>query len=171
MRTIITSVAIALFLVSQSSLRAEKDVKAANDTDFLIKATRGGVAEVRVSEYAAKHASNEKVREYAERLVKEHQALNNVIAKNATRLKVAVVAGLEPETREKLDKLSKLKGNDLDREYLKRMIADHEKAIKLFESESKSSTDEDLKTVAKNNLPTLRDHLKEARNLASAIKD
>lgn len=170
MKTLITSVALAV-LLSQSALGAEeKKASADQDTDFLVKAFTGGVAEVRLSEYVAKHAADEKVRDFADRLAKDHKALNTTLGENARRLKVAVVAGQEKETKDKLDKLSKLKGNDLDLEFLHCMIDDHEKAIKVFEKESKSGLDSDLKTVATNNLKILKNHLDEARSHLARLK-
>jgi len=124
---------------------------------------------LRVSEYAVRHASDERVRDFANRLVKDHQALDNTLTESAKRLKVAVAAGQEKETREKLDRLGKLKGPEVDAEYLQQMIHDHERAIALYESESNNAADPDLKAFATNNLPTLKKHLEEARNLRAKL--
>jgi len=170
MRALITSVALSLaVLVTQTTLRAEEK-KPEVDTNFVVKAFSGGVAEVKLSEYAAKHAADDKVRDFADKLAKEHKALNTTLGENAKRLKIAVVAGLERETKDKYDRLAKLKDKELDVEYLQCMIDDHEKAVKVFEQESKSGSDSDLKTVATNNLPTIKEHLKEARAHLARLK-
>ena len=77
-------------------------------------------------------ASDEKVKEYAQRLVSDHKTVNKALAENAARLKMAVMAGLDKETRTRLDMFAKLKGHELDSEYMQCMVEDHEKAIKLF---------------------------------------
>jgi len=168
MKTLVTS--LALSLVVALPLRAEEKPNVAkDDTDFLVKAVTCGTCEVRLSEYAARSAADARVKEFANKLVKDHQALNNTLSESAKRLKVAVVAGQEKETREKLDKLGKLKGADFDKDYLDMMIHGHQNAISLFESESKTAKDPDLKLFAANNLTTLRKHLEEARNLRNQV--
>lgn len=172
MNRFVFPLALALALLTQLSLFAEeKKEKATSDTDFLIKASVCGVCEVRLADQAAKHASDDKIKAFAKHLSEDHSRANAKLSEFARLQKVAVVAGQEKETREKLDRLSKLKGNDYDREFLKMMVADHEKAISLFESQSKSGTDGDLKKFAADTLPTLKKHLEEARELLSKIKD
>jgi len=171
MRALMTSVALSLaVLVTQSPLRAEEKNKPEVDLNFLDKAFSCSVAEVKLSEYAAKHANDEKVRDFADQLVKDHKALNTRLAENAKRLKRAVVAGQEKETKEKYDRLAKLKGNEYDVEYLQCLIEGHEKAIKLFEQESKNGSDSDLKTMATNNLSIIKKHLEDARSHLARVK-
>jgi putative membrane protein len=171
MKTFVTTVVSSLVvaLVMQGFVRAESKEKL-SDSDFLVKAMVAGVGEVKISEYAAKNASDDKVKDYANHLVADHKALNNKLAEAAKRLKLALVVGQEKETREKLDKLSKLKGNDFDTEYLQQMVDDHQKAVALFEAESKNGADADLTTEAKTALPELKKHLQEARDLLAKVK-
>lgn len=162
--------ALALVLLSWQALNAEKKDQPTSDADFLTRAVVAGVCEVKLSEYAATHASEQKVKDLAKQLCGDHEKANAKLTEYARALKLAVVAGQEKETREKLDKLSKLKGEEFDREFLKQMIEDHQKAIRLFEGESKTGTDSGLKTFASDTLPTLRKHLEEARTLLEKIK-
>jgi putative membrane protein len=50
------------------------------------------------------------------------------------------------------------------------MVRDHEKAIRLFESEAKHGQNRDLREFASKMIPTLREHLKIARELDSGRK-
>ncbi len=170
MKTFIKSalVPVAFLLVVRIGGHAEE--KATSDGDFLIKSMTAGVMEIKLSEYAAKNANDEKVKDYAQQLVKDHHTLNLTIAENTKRLKIAVLAGQEKDSKEKMDKLSRLKGNDFDLAYLQQMIEDHEKAVALFESESKNGEDSDLKATAKSNLPLLKKHLQDARELMARLK-
>jgi len=160
----------SLLLAAGSGAFVQADNKAASDTDFLSKAMVCGTEEVNTAEYAAKHASDEKVKDFAQRLAKDHRDLNNSMAQNAKRLKRAVVTGVEKDGKARMDKLSKLQGDEFDREFLQQMIDGHEKAVTLFESEASGGDDADLKAVAKDNLPTLKKHLKEARELLAKLK-
>jgi predicted outer membrane protein len=93
------------------------------------------------------------------------------LLKRARGLKVAIVTGLDPDRRAVYKKLSKLRGADFDKEYMKTVVSDHEKAVKLFTSYSKSGKDEELRTFAKDTLPTLKKHLKQAREINDKLKD
>lgn len=168
MRLSITALALALFVGSASA--ADDQTRATSDADFLVKATVCNVAEMKLSEQAADKASDPKVKEFAAKLAKEHADAGDKLSAEAKRMKVAVVAGTEKETKEKLDRLSKLSGKEYDQEYLRMMIEAHEKAIKLFESQSSGGNDPDLKKYAANMLPALKKHLEEARTLRENLQ-
>jgi putative membrane protein len=136
------------------------------DGEFIKKAIVSGVAEVKISELAAKNATNADVKSLAQHLAKDHSKLNKDLMEQAEGLKVAVVTGLEKDRQEKYNQLSKLEGAEFDREYLRQMIEGHEASIKLFENQAKSGTHEKLRTLAAQTLPALRQHLKMAQNLA-----
>jgi putative membrane protein len=50
------------------------------------------------------------------------------------------------------------------------MVKDHEKAASDFEKTSKNAKDPDLKNWASKTLPTIQDHLKMAKDIASKTK-
>ena len=60
-------------------------------------------------------------------------------------------------------RLSKLDGEKFDQAYIKNMVHDHTKDVAEFRKESTSGKDSDLKSFASQTLPTLEDHLKEAK--------
>src|SRR5205823_969270 len=68
------------------------------------------------------------------------------------------------------DKLSKKSGTDFDKQYVSAMLDDHEKAVKDFTKEAKSSKDADLKAFADKTLPTLQEHLGMVKDLQSKMK-
>lgn len=62
-------------------------------------------------------------------------------------------------------KLSGKTGAEFDRAFLQEAISHHEKDVALFEKESTSGSDPELKAFAAKTLPTLRQHLQTARSL------
>ena len=60
-------------------------------------------------------------------------------------------------------------GASFDRAYVEYVIDEHEDAIELFEDQSARGTDAELKAWAEAKLPTLREHLKIARDLKSKL--
>src|SRR5947209_7720784 len=122
----ISSVLAGLLLLVPVALAEDKKLETPkDDNDFLIKSISCGTAEVQASELAAKQAATDKVKDFANRMVKDHKQLNNELLTHAKGLKVAVVTGLEKDQRQRYDSLSKLKGNEFDREYMSWMTEAH----------------------------------------------
>jgi putative membrane protein len=144
--------------------------KAVSDNDFLIKAVTGGVAEVQFSQLAKKHATDAKVKAFATRMVDDHSKANKKLLEYAKGLKVGVVTGLNKDRRAAYSNLSKLSNGDFDREYMKTMVEDHEKALSLYQSFAKHGSHDGLRTFASDTLPTLKAHLKEAREIYARLK-
>jgi putative membrane protein len=63
-------------------------------------------------------------------------------------------------------RLEKLSGKAFDRAYMRDMVTDHTKDVSEFRMESKNAKDPDVKNFASQTLPTLKDHLKEAKSIA-----
>jgi predicted outer membrane protein len=68
-----------------------------------------------------------------------------------------------------MNKMGKLSGADFDREYMKQQVADHDKAVSLFEKQSKNGKDSELRSFADRTLPTLKEHQQTARDLNSRV--
>src|SRR5262245_42607273 len=160
---------LALALASAASGRAQEKEKAHADTEFLTKVLPGTAASVQIIEYAAKNTSDEKVRDFALRVAKQHKEFVKTASENAKRLKIAVVTDPDKDSKETIDKLSKLKGTDLDVAFLEWLIDGH-KSTTVFESEVKNGADAALKTFAKNAITTGHEHLHEARAILARLK-
>jgi putative membrane protein len=103
-------------------------------------------------------------------MVKDHTDLNKEMLKQAKGANVAVVTGLEKDQRDRYDRLSKLKGDDFDREYLSWMADSHEKMINFFDSEAKDGKLDALRDFAKTHSADLKKHLEEAKKLRDDLK-
>ena len=171
MRTVITVLlsSLAFALASAGSVRGEDKEKANADKEFLTKELPGTAASVKIIEYAAKNASDQEVRHFAKHVAKQHQEFVNTASEHAKRLKIAVVTDPEKDSKKTIDKLSKLKGTDLDVAFLEWLIDGH-KDTTVFESEIKNGDDAALKTFAKDAITSGNKHLKKARELLAKVK-
>jgi putative membrane protein len=158
------AVAVWLLAVTASDGGAPKD-----DKDFVVKAFTCGHNDLRLSELADKHSKNDKVKDFAKKMVSGFNQFNDKLSKMASDQKIAVVAAPEKDDKELFDRLSKLDGADFDKEYMKAMVAGHEKLIQLCETQEKQGKDANLTTFVKTMLPYARDHLTEAKNLATEV--
>ena len=136
----------------------------AGDTTFIHTAATTSMTEAALAKIGVERASDANVKSYAQKLWDDHNKMNHDLAEIAKKKGLAIPAGKgggEAETA-----LSGATGKDFDQLFLKHMVADHEKAVALFEKHQ-STSDMDLKTFIDTNLPTLRSHLEQAKSLHS----
>lgn len=140
------------------------------DEEFLAKLIAAQLAEIKMAETAMANTNNDDVKRYAKRLADDHTKFRNDLLDRARVLKVNVVLELDKDLKGKMDRLAKLRGAELDREYIKMMIDDHQMDIRELESRVKTVRDEELRKVVTNALPTMREHLKQAQSLSTSVK-
>ena len=150
---------------STSSASGSSQLSAADQT-FVKKAAQGGMAEVELGKLATQKASSEDVKKFGQRMVDDHTKANDQLKQIAGTKGVTLPTELDSKDQALKDRLSKLDGEKFDQAYMKNMVRDHTKDVSEFRKESTSGKDSDLKSFASQTLPTLEDHLKEAKNIA-----
>ncbi|MGC4080792.1 MAG: DUF4142 domain-containing protein [Vicinamibacterales bacterium] len=150
------------------------------DADFIRQAGDDGMAEVELGKLAQTLASDNNVKAFADRMVKDHGMANSELMALAKSKGVMLSsddsmkhdmrpAPGQADARMPSGPLTNLKGAEFDRAYMARMVDDHEKAVQLFEEESTSGKDAEVKAWAAKTLPTLRTHLSQAKSLRERL--
>lgn len=139
-----------------------------SDRGFIMKAAEGGMAEVQLGQLATQNGSSEDVKKFGQRMVDDHTKANDQLKQLAESKGVQIPSDLSAKDKAAKDKLSKLNGAEFDRAYMKDMVQDHTKDVSEFRKESTSAKDSDVKSFASQTLPTLEDHLKQAKSIAPA---
>ena len=97
------------------------------------------VAEVEAGRMAAGKATNPRVKEFADMMVKDHtEALNKL--RGGTQASASTPASdVKPNAKhqETAQRLSKVSGAEFDREYMKAMVADHQEALRFLEQQGR----------------------------------
>jgi putative membrane protein len=109
--------ALSLVLSSAMSVRAQEK-KAGADAEFLTKVVPSIAASVTIIEYEVENTSDRTVKEFAERVLAQHKGSVKTASEHAKRLNVSVDANGARDSKEMIDKLSKLKGSELDAAFL-----------------------------------------------------
>lgn len=143
---------------------------ARGDRKFMQDAAEGGLFEVQSGQLAANKASDDKVKQFANKLVEDHQSANNELMQLATTKGLELPAAPSRSERRNIEKLGKESGSKFDQDFAKIEIKDHEKDIKKFEKASGKVKDPDLKAWIDKTLPHLREHLAMAKDLPEAGK-
>jgi putative membrane protein len=148
---------------SSASLAADKASER-----FVRAAIEGNLAEIDVGKLAQDKGANDGVRNFGKVLVEDHSAANQKAIALANSLGIKAPTAPTKKEKAEYDRLSKLNGAAFDSAFIKAMIEDHKKAIREFERVAKK--DGDVAQFAKDTLPTLEKHLKDAEALRGGAK-
>jgi putative membrane protein len=142
---------------------------AAADRRFIEKAAIGGMAEVELGKLAQANGASNQVKQFGARMSEDHAKANDELKQLASAKGVEVPTSLDKKTQATVDKMKTLTGAAFDKAYMSDMVADHKEDIALFQAESLSGHDADVKAFAGKTLPTLREHLEMAQTTHAAM--
>lgn len=131
----------------------------AQDVRFVMAASAAGNTEIIAARLAQAQAQSAKAKSFAATMLRDHTKANQELKRIAQKDGYTVSASLTQEQESALAKLRPLHGKDFDTAYAQMMVKDHREAVALFQAESTSGSDGDLKTFASQTLPTLQHHL------------
>ena len=142
------------------------------DRKFMTSAAEGGIAQVEFGTLAQRKgkAAASEVKQFGQQMVDDRSRADSDLRQIAEKKGIALPIQMDASSQREYDKLVKLSGAAFDREYMRLMVADHEKDIRAFQKAERSAKDTDLRTFAKDALPTLEENLKLAEFDQVAIK-
>jgi putative membrane protein len=134
---------------------------------FVQTVAMSDVFEVESSKLAASRSKDERVKKFADHMVKDHQKTTQELKQLLGRAKINVPlpSGADPEHQAMLGQLQSATGNQFDETYAKMQLKGHEDAVALFENYARNGDHPELKKWAAKTLPNLKEHLSEARHL------
>lgn len=137
-----------------------------SDKSFFENAASAGMYEVEAGKLAAARGGDPKVKQFGERMVKDHTAANEELKALAAKKNVALPTELMRRHKMMLDELKDEKdGKEFDEAFKREMLASHKEAVTLFSNAAKNSKDPDVKAFAAKTLPTLQHHGGDAKDL------
>lgn len=143
---------------------------AAADLAFANTAAGNDLYEIEVSRIALTRASSPQVRGYAQMLIDHHTMSSNQLKAVLHAKGVMPPATLPPDKQAKVAQLSRLQGQEFDREFIRVSgVQDHQTAVALFDQASRTVADPDVRGFAVKTLPVLRQHLQSAQNIAGTL--
>ncbi len=148
---------------------AHAAVKAAG---FVEKASIANQFEISSSRFALQNSQNDAVKNFARKMIDDHSQLGDqlksVISVSHASLKQPTVS-LDNKHEKMLAELNGLSGQDFDKKYVAEQVEGHKEAAHLFSTYAGKGDDADLQNFARENLPTIEEHLQHAEQLQSSI--
>lgn len=136
------------------------------DRHFLEKVAKGSMEEVQISRVAASRTSSPDVRRFAQTMIADHEGVGEQL--NALAASRAVTLPAKDPSPTKWEKRD---AKNFDKDYIDKMVSDHEELVKLFQKEAKDGEDADTVAFARKHLPKIQEHLQHALDLKRGLKE
>ena len=163
-------VAVALLVLGTGVFALSQDPPVnSRDKHFVSDAAEAGLGEVELGHMAQSKASNDKVKDFAQKMVDDHSKVNQELKECAQKLSISVPDHMSVTEKAEKTKLDMYSGGHFDRAYMTEMIKDHREDIAAFQREVREGQNPDLKSFAEKNLPTLKEHLRLAEKTQRQI--
>jgi putative membrane protein len=137
------------------------------DAQYLVDAYSNGLYEIEASQHARQKATRNDVKELASLMIEDHAKLNESIKSLSTAKQVSLQQGLTEDQLKQIKECQDKKGADYDEAYVKKLIKNHEEAIKMAEQAADKATDNEIRNLFSSTLPSFRHHLE----IAMSIQD
>jgi putative membrane protein len=136
------------------------------DSTFVMDAASSGLMEVEAGNLAQQNARNQRVKDFAAMMVRDHQQANQELRT------IVASRAMIPDTMSKAhrDQVEKFRnaGNNFDKQYMNMMVQAHNQDISKFERAASSLTDQQLRSWAEKTLPVLKMHRDSAQAISRA---
>jgi putative membrane protein len=137
------------------------------DQKFVMDASQSSMMEIETGRLASQKAASADVKAFGQRMVTDHTQASSKLMQAVANKSVTLPKELKADHRQHVDQLSRLSGAEFDRMYLHHMVLAHDKDVMEFEKQSKNGSDPAVRSFAQQTLPTLREHQRMVRELAT----
>ncbi len=144
---------------AQEKERSPTSEKGSTDAIFIKKAAHGGMMEVELGRIAAEKGQSQDVKDFGNRMVKDHSKANDQLKEVAGKMSAKMPRKLNARHKGMVDQLSAMSGAEFDKAYVKAMIKDHEQDIAELEKADKEVKSADLKKFIEDTIPIMKEHL------------
>jgi len=172
-------VSVLLIGLPASAQTAQQQRSGQTSDPFITRAMQMNQAEIDLGKMAQSKTQNPRVKEYADMMVLDHSQAQEKLRGTSGASQGQVQ--LSKEQQQLSDKLSRLDGQQFDKEYMAAMVKDHRQAVQIFQKEAGTGTSGTTQrqkpagansndaSIAQEMLPTLQKHLSEAEQISRSI--
>ena len=139
------------------------------DRAFLKTAAEGGMDEVKLGELAQANGMSTAVKEFGAHMVADHSKMGEQVKNLAASKNISLPTSITILQEASYKLLQAKNGESFDKAYITAMVKDHKADIAEFQKEADSGSDPDIKALAAQALPTLKEHLRMAENAAREL--
>ena len=142
---------------------------AVSDTGYIRQAIRGNYLEVGLGRVAESRAENSDVESFAERMIEDHNSMNEEWADLARENRMAVGVDFGPNGQQTIERLEDLSGTEFDQAYMNEMLRMHELDLAAFQRMASSARSSEVRQLASSGVSTIQQHLTLARQVGARV--
>lgn len=162
--------ALAIFALARCAAPADAAQLHIEDTVFLLYAMELDRTQVRLSQLAAEKAQAEQVRQFARRMIDYHRQSNDRLTQIAQQYGIEPPQRISPLAQRMQDGLQRLAGARFDEEYMASQVIYAYSAHYFYRREERHGLDSQLRREADQQAEHLRDHRREAQQIARQLE-
>jgi putative membrane protein len=152
--------------------QGSRTVTSALDTSYIRTMVRSNLTEVALGRLATSRASAPQVKDFANRMITDHDNMVQPWSKLASSYKLKMPTfgvDLGEAGKEASDRLGKLKGTEFDQAYMTEMINEHEQDLQQLQQIRSSAQDPQIRQLASDGESTISQHLQLAQQVGSQV--
>lgn len=130
-----------------------------SDTEFVTKASVGNAFEIAEARLALEKATDQKLRDFAKDMIKDHTDAENKLRDAAGKDGNALKTTLDQQHQAMLDNLRTFSGKDFDKIYTTDQIFAHVETVALLSDYQQNGKNSDLTSWISKSLPIVKGHL------------
>ncbi len=143
---------------SANEKKADKDLVNGDVAEFLVKSADARMMDSREGKLAIKNGTTSSIRDYGSLMVKDQAMLLEKIKKLAVSRNISLPSDISNDKNEGHEDLQEKQGEGFDKKFIKMMVIDHERDVKMFKKAIECE-DREISTFAKKYLPLIQSHL------------
>jgi putative membrane protein len=138
--------------------KADNNIVDEDVADFFVKSADARMMDAQEGKLAAEKGTTKAIREYGKLMVKDQSALLRKIKSLASKRNIALPSDISNKKENGREDLAEETEKDFDDKFIKMMIIDHERDVRLFEKATEFD-DPEVSAFAKANLSIIQSHL------------
>lgn len=164
-----------IFALLTLSLTLTASAKPTSEAEVMNMLMTVNTQEMNLTKIARTRAENKEVKDYAEKMFKEHAENNDKVSKLRSKQDIGLDKTKTSQkykfTKEdKAEKLKTLNGKEFDKEFMQAQVEMHENVLKKIEETLIPNTNnEELKAMLSNTKESVQQHLKHAKNIQKSL--
>lgn len=144
-----------------------------SEVEIVRQVTLSNTGEIATSQLALDKATNAEVKQYAQRMIDEHQAAQGQVDSLAVRLGAAAQEQVPDTADQALEQrrtaLQGMTGADFDREYMSMQVEMHQATLDMLNRSVNATQNTELKSMLQTMIPAVQSHLDQARQIQGQL--
>ena len=168
------ALAVLTVAVGAGITSAQGVTQPGGDRDFVARAAMSNMAAIQLGHLATKKAQSADVKQFAQATIDDHVKAQQQLADAASGAGVQWPKKLDDRHQQIAQRLSKLRNDEFDREFVKAIVEGHRDVEKMLAGRASTHPGEDtlgakVNQWAASTLPDVQAHLKEAEQVLARI--